>query len=87
METRVDFLAAAAADGAAQLAQLLALEWLLGVGMPDKLKEAPLAIKVLYDEDIAEEVHPFLVWTALPSSVVQQKDAWLFGPITVYECT
>ena len=36
--------------------QLLALEWLLGVGMPDKLKEAPLAVKALYDEDIADEV-------------------------------
>lgn len=56
METRIDFLTAAAPDAPAQLAQLLALEWLLGVGMPDKLKEAPLAIKVLYDEDIAEEV-------------------------------
>ena len=56
METRIDFLTAAAPDAPAQLAQLLALEWLLGVGMPEKLKEAPLAIKVLYDEDIAEEV-------------------------------
>ena len=36
--------------------QLLALEWLLGVGMPDKLKEAPLAVKALYDEDVADEV-------------------------------
>jgi hypothetical protein len=38
------------------MAQLLALEWLLGVGMPDKLKEAPLAVKALYDEDVADEV-------------------------------
>ena len=38
------------------LMKLLALEWLLGVGMPDKLKEASLAIKALYDEDIADEV-------------------------------
>ena len=26
------------------------------MGMPDKLKEAPLAVKALYDEDIADEV-------------------------------
>ena len=44
-------------DSSASLtAQLLALEWLLGVGMPDKLKEAPLAVKALYDEDVADEV-------------------------------
>lgn len=45
-----------AKDPAAQLAHLVALEHLLGVTLASTyIKEAALAYKVLYDEDIAEE--------------------------------
>jgi len=49
-------LAPHAKDPAAQLAHLVALEHLLGVTLASThIKEAALAYKVLYDEDIAEE--------------------------------
>jgi len=44
-----------ASDPPGQLAQLVALEWLLTVGCPDKAREAPLVLKELYDADVAEE--------------------------------
>jgi hypothetical protein len=45
------------ADGApGQLAALVALEWLCAAGAPERrLKEAPLALKALYDADLADE--------------------------------
>lgn len=79
MEARIDFLTAVGGEGPAQLAQLLALEWLLGTGLPDKLKEAPLAIKVLYDEDIAEEVCTMILYPTVlyPATVpCQEALAW-----------
>eukprot|EP00879_Flechtneria_rotunda_P006464 GHRR01006793.1.p1 GENE.GHRR01006793.1~~GHRR01006793.1.p1 ORF type:complete len:331 (+),score=124.63 GHRR01006793.1:1592-2584(+) len=42
-------------DPPGQLAQLVALEWLLAIGAPERLREAPLALKALYDADITEE--------------------------------
>jgi translation initiation factor 5 len=48
-------LKATASYARGQLAQLLALEWLLAVGAPQRVKEGALALKVLYDEDLAEE--------------------------------
>jgi translation initiation factor 5 len=48
-------------DPASQLAQLVALEHLLAVTLPERAKEAPLALKALYDADvIAEEL--MLAW-------------------------
>lgn len=42
-------------DPAGQLAQLVAAEHLLGVALPGRVREAPLLLKALYDEDLAEE--------------------------------
>lgn len=48
-------------DPASQLSQLVALEHLLAVTLPERAKEAPLALKALYDEEIvAEEL--ILAW-------------------------
>lgn len=48
-------------DPASQLAQLVALEHLLAVTLPERAKETPLALKQLYDADvIAEEL--MLAW-------------------------
>jgi translation initiation factor 5 len=44
-----------AADAPGQLAVLVALEWLCAVGAPVRIKEAALALKALYDEDLADE--------------------------------
>lgn len=33
----------------------MAVEHLLGVALPERVKEAPLLLKALYDEDLAEE--------------------------------
>ena len=55
LKDAVPLLKATASDARGQLAQLLALEWLLAVGAPDRVKEGALALKVLYDEDLAEE--------------------------------
>ncbi|PSC74835.1 eukaryotic translation initiation factor 5-like [Micractinium conductrix] len=58
---RKKYLKAAAADPASQLSQLVALEHLLAVTLPERAKEAPLALKALYDEEIvAEEL--ILAW-------------------------
>ena len=46
---------AAVQDAAGQLAQLVAVEHLVGVALPGRVKEAPLLLKALYDEDLAEE--------------------------------
>jgi translation initiation factor 5 len=51
----VPLLQQLASDPPGQLAQLVALEWLLTVGCPSKAKEAPLALKALYDADVTEE--------------------------------
>lgn len=54
-------LKAAAADPASQLSQLVALEHLVAVALPERTKEAPLVLKELYDSDIvAEEL--ILAW-------------------------
>ncbi len=57
MKEHKDILATQSADGPqAQLAQLVALENLFGCVLgEDRLKEAPLALKFMYDEDIAAE--------------------------------
>jgi translation initiation factor 5 len=55
LKDAVPLLKATASDARGQLAQLLALEWLLAVGAPERVKEGALALKVLYDEDLAEE--------------------------------
>ncbi|WIA37750.1 hypothetical protein OEZ86_014627 [Tetradesmus obliquus] len=50
-----ELLGQLAHDAPGQLAQLVALEWLLAVGNPAKMPEAVLALKALYDADLAEE--------------------------------
>ncbi|EFN56072.1 hypothetical protein CHLNCDRAFT_145571 [Chlorella variabilis] len=58
---RKKYLKAAAADPASQLAQLVALEHLLAVELPERSREAPLVLKALYDSDVvAEEL--ILAW-------------------------
>ena len=49
------FLLPHAGDPASQLAQLVAVESLLGVTLKGRAREAPLVLKVLYDADLAEE--------------------------------
>lgn len=44
-----------AADAPGQLALLVALEWLAAEGAPARLREAALALKALYDEDLVDE--------------------------------
>ena len=39
-----------------QIGQLLALEYLVGVALPDKTRQTAVALKALYDEDIVDEV-------------------------------
>ena len=48
-------------DPTSQLAQLVALEHLLGVTLPERAREASLALKALYDEEIAPE-NLILAW-------------------------
>ncbi|KAI7841801.1 hypothetical protein COHA_004525 [Chlorella ohadii] len=52
---RKKYLKAVAADPASQLAQLVALEHLAGVTLADRVREVPLVLKALYDEDIVPE--------------------------------
>lgn len=47
-------LRALGGDAPGQLAVLVALEWLCASSAP-RLREAPLALKALYDEDLVEE--------------------------------
>jgi translation initiation factor 5 len=58
-----ELLSQLAHDAPGQLAQLVALEWLLAVGCPEKMREAPLALKAIYDADLAEE-DIILAWHA-----------------------
>lgn len=59
-------LAPRAQDPASQLSQLVALEHLVAVALPERTKEAPLVLKELYDSDIvAEEL--ILAWWVLGS--------------------
>ncbi|KAK9917141.1 hypothetical protein WJX75_001258 [Coccomyxa subellipsoidea] len=55
VKARKDILLAAGSDTAMQLAQLVALEYLLGTAIPARIKEVAMVLKVLYDEDIVEE--------------------------------
>lgn len=64
----VPILAPHAKDKAGELAQLMALEHLLAVGIPDRSREVALILKVLYDEDIASE-ELILAWAAKPHVV------------------
>jgi translation initiation factor 5 len=48
-------LASIAGDARGQLAQLVAFEWLLAVGAPERQKEGALVLKVLYDGDLVDE--------------------------------
>jgi hypothetical protein len=41
-----------------QIGQLLALEYLVGVALPDKTRQTAVALKALYDEDVIDEVCP-----------------------------
>ncbi|PRW20878.1 eukaryotic translation initiation factor 5 [Chlorella sorokiniana] len=52
---RKKYLKAVAADPASQLAQLVALEHLAGVTLADRVREVPLVLKALYDEDVVPE--------------------------------
>jgi translation initiation factor 5 len=55
VEEKAAYLAPHAADAAGQLAQLVAMEHLLGVTLEGRSREAPLVLKALYDADLAEE--------------------------------
>lgn len=61
------FLEPWASDAAGQLAQLVALEHLLGVTLRARVKEAPLVLKAMYDADLAEE-DLILAWYNKPSA-------------------
>lgn len=52
-------------DNTSQIAQLLALEYLVGVTAPHRLGEISQALKALYDEDIVEE-DLILAWADKP---------------------
>ena len=52
---RKAYLAPHARDAAGQLAQLVAAEKLLGTVLPGRVREGPLVLKALYDEDLVEE--------------------------------
>lgn len=54
-------LKASAAEPSAQLSQLLALEHLLAVTLPERMREAPLVLKQLYDCDVIPE-HLVTAW-------------------------
>lgn len=55
VEQHAPLLRSQGRDSQGQLAQLVALEHLLGVAAPARIREAALALKALYDADIAEE--------------------------------
>ncbi|KAH7622711.1 hypothetical protein Ndes2526B_g03547 [Nannochloris sp. 'desiccata'] len=55
VEKKGAYLAPHAADPAGQLAQLVAMEHLLGVTLEGRSREAPLVLKALYDADLADE--------------------------------
>ena len=61
------FLRLLAADAPGQLALLVGLEWLCASGAPARQKEAALALKALYDEDLAEE-EIVLAWAGRPDA-------------------
>ena len=48
-------------DQTSQLAQLVALEHLLGVALPERAREASLALKALYDAEVVPE-NLILAW-------------------------
>lgn len=54
-------LLALAQDAPGQLAQLIALEYFLAVRAPERCKETPLVLKIMYDEDLADE-EVILAW-------------------------
>jgi translation initiation factor 5 len=47
--------AEAGEDTTKQIGQLLALEYLVGVALPDKTRQTAVALKALYDEDVVDE--------------------------------
>ncbi len=55
LEDKEAYLTPHASDPAGQLAQLVAMEHLLGVTLEGRSREAPLVLKALYDADLAEE--------------------------------
>jgi translation initiation factor 5 len=55
LEEKEAYLTPHAGDPAGQLAQLVAMEHLLGVTLEGRSREAPLVLKALYDADLAEE--------------------------------
>uniref|UniRef100_A0A1D2A8X2 W2 domain-containing protein n=1 Tax=Auxenochlorella protothecoides TaxID=3075 RepID=A0A1D2A8X2_AUXPR len=55
VEGRKAYLAPFSKDAAGQLGQLVAVEKLVGVTLPARVREAPLVIKALYDLDLVEE--------------------------------
>jgi translation initiation factor 5 len=55
LEDKEAYLTPHAGDPAGQLAQLVAMEHLLGVTLEGRAREAPLVLKALYDADLAEE--------------------------------
>lgn len=63
VSAKAKYLAPHAGDAAGQLAQLVAVEYMLGVGLEGRVREAPLVLKTLYDEDLAEE-DLILAWYA-----------------------
>nr|ADI46929.1 EIF5Bbm [Volvox carteri f. nagariensis] len=55
LKTRRSVFAQFAQDSQHQLAQLIALEYLFAVAAPGRIKEAPYALKMMYELDLVEE--------------------------------
>ena len=55
IKSKTSLLLPYAQDPAGQLAQLVAVEYLLTGAQSARLREAPIILKVLYDEDLADE--------------------------------
>ena len=52
-----------------QIGQLLALEYLVGVALPDKTRQTAVALKALYDEDVVDEVCPLCCTPTVPGTL------------------
>ncbi|GLI62885.1 eukaryotic translation initiation factor 5 [Volvox africanus] len=67
LKARKNVFAQFAQDAQSQLAQLIALEYIFAVVAPGRIKEAPYALKMLYELDLIEE-DVILAWAQKPDA-------------------